>query len=123
MRKSWIVGIVCVVALSLCPAARAGVDGEFAFSLGYSHLNISGATRMDDQDGFRIEPRVSFAFIHELPQLRMGFGLGLSGYSRDLDTDTVITIDNGNETTVIFADQFENISLLEPEFQLSWRQP
>jgi hypothetical protein len=105
----------------LTPLARA-VDGDFQLSLGYSHLHLDGSQRFEDRDGFRIEPRVSFAFFDKLPQLRLGFGLGISGYTHELDSDTVITINNGNDTDVIFADQWEGVSLLTPEFQLSWRQ-
>ena len=64
----------------------------------------------------------AFAFFDKLPELRLGFGLGISGYAHELDSDTVITIDNGHDTEVIFADQWEGVSILTPELQISWRQ-
>jgi len=119
----WIGGLACVLAVTLItPSSRAGVDGDFQLSIGYSHLYLKDSPSFANRDGLRLEPRVSFAFFDTMPQLRLGFGLGISGYTHELDSNTVITIDNGSETEVIFANQWEGVSLLTPEFQLSWRQ-
>lgn len=112
--------LACVFAF-LLPSVAKAVDGDFALSLGYSHLHLDGSESFKDRDGVRFEPRVSFAFFEKVPELRLGFGLGISGYSHELNSNTIITINNGNDTEVIFADQWEGVSLLVPEFQISWR--
>ena len=120
--KGWLGAMVCAMALGIASRAGADVDGDFSLSIGYSHLHIDGAQRFEDRDGVRLEPRVSFGFFDKLPELRLGFGLGISGYAHELDSDTIITIDNGHDVETIHADDWEGISVLEPEFQISWRQ-
>lgn len=123
MRTALAIGLAAVLGLgSVARAAFDETDFEVSLSVGYSHLSISGSDRFQERDGVRVEPSVSINPIKALPQLRIGAGLGISGYTNELDNDTVITIDNGNQTTVIFADQWESVSLLQPEFLISWRQ-
>src|SRR3954465_13786757 len=98
------------------------VAAEFDISAGYSHLTLDGSERFHERDGFRIEPRFMFKPSADTPQLKIGFGVGISGYSHELDSDTTITIDHGDEVDVIHADQWEALTLIEPEFQVSWRQ-
>jgi len=112
--------VAALIGFVLPAVARA--DGQFDLSIGYAHQWLEGSDRFEQRDGIRFEPRISFGLEPtSVGQLRLGFGFGISGYTHQLDTDTVITIDNGHETHVIFADQWESLSYLEPEFQISWR--
>ena len=114
--------VVAVIA-ALVVANVASADVEFDTSIGYSHLSLEGSDRFSQRDGVRVEPRISVNPFENLPDLRLGAGLGVSGYSHQLDQDAIITIDNGNDVYVVHADQWESLTFLEPEFQLSWRQP
>jgi hypothetical protein len=106
-------------------AVTGSADAQFTFDtgVGYSHLSLDGSDHFRERDGVRIEPRVSINPFENMPELRLGAGLGVSGYSHKLDEDAVITIDNGNDVRTVHSDQWESISILEPEFQVSWRQP
>ncbi len=118
----WLVIAVTVASLPFAaPHARAA---DFAFDLGveYSHLTLEGSQSFGERDGLRIEPRFSVGLTQAMPQLRLGVGVGFSSYYHQLDSDTVITIDHGDHTDVIFADQWESVSLIEPELQVSFRQ-
>ena len=116
--------LLAVLAAAMLPmAARAESIMEFDIGFGYSHLPLSGSDRFEERDGFRIEPRFSIAPIPELRPLRFGFGVGMASYYHELDDDVTITIDDGDEIHIFHADQWESVSLINPEFQLSWRQP
>src|SRR4051794_17714233 len=114
MRRMWM-GAVLVLGMTV--AARA--EGVFETGIGYSHLTLGGSDRFAERDGVRFEPRVSWNPFANAPELRLGAGLGISGYSHRLDTNSTIIIDNGKTITIFQADQWEVLSLLEPEFQLS----
>jgi hypothetical protein len=122
MRNTILLAAMAAVML-LSAAAQAQPRMEFDLGFGYSHLHLSGSDRFKNRDGARIEPRFSIAPFSELRPLRFGFGLGMSSYSHELDDDVTITIDDGDEIHIIRADQWETVSLVSPEFQLSWRQP
>jgi hypothetical protein len=116
---------ICAIALLTVLAwpvgARAG--GEFDLGVGYGKLWIDGAEGVfDERDGVRVEPRFSFDLCPKIPQLRLGVGVSVSGYSHELAEDTIITIDDGDEIHIIEADQWESVGLIVPELQLSWRQ-
>jgi hypothetical protein len=111
--------LAVMVVVGCC--GRSYAAAEFDLGIGYAHLNLSGSDRFEDRDGVRFEPRISFAPIGKTPELRLGFGLGLSGYSHELDDNTIIVIDDGDVET-FHADQWESVSLLVPELQISWRQ-
>jgi hypothetical protein len=116
-----IVGCGLVVA-GFLSASPAEAEVAFDLGIGYSHVTIGTSGPFNGADGIRFEPRVSFSPIADVPQFRLGFGLGVSGYTHDIDQDSTITINNGDEIIIIQADQWEALSLLEPELQLSWRQ-
>lgn len=102
-------------------AARAEV--EFSVGVGYGHVSLDGSGGVfDERDGLRLEPRVSFNPVDAAPQLRLGFGLGISGYSHDVDGDDDGVIEVDDDTFIIGANDVETLTLLTPEFQLSWRQ-
>ena len=113
---------VAVGTMFLARPATARAEGNFSVGVGYSHLWLNGSDSFRERDGVRFEPRVNFNVIDSLPQLRLGFGLGFSGYSHQLDSDSVITVNDGNDIFVIHADQWESLSFLEPELQISWKQ-
>src|SRR6266545_3701805 len=98
--------ILAVVVLLACVGKTHAASAEVDIGLGYSHLSLDGSERFKDRDGVRVEPRISFAPSESRPELRLGFGLGISGYSHELDENTIITIDNGNDVEVLEADQW-----------------
>lgn len=108
--------------MGIAGSVRAATGAEFDLGIGYSHLNLSGSDRFENRDGVRFEPRFSFSPSDERPQFRLGIGLGVSGYSHELEDNTIIIIDDG-EVDTFDEDQWESVSLLMPELQLSWRQP
>jgi len=111
--------LAAMVALVLAPPARAGADGEFGISIGYAELSIDDdpvLDDLDDQGGLRFEPRFTWAPSEDLPNLRLGIGVGFSFFYDEEDSGQ----DFGG-----FADveDFEEISFIIPEFQVTWRQP
>jgi hypothetical protein len=113
--------MLCASFLMIAPAAKA--DADFSLGIGYSHLWLDGSEHFAQRDGVRFEPRFSFGLSDAIPQLRLGAGLGISGYTHQLDRDAFITVNDGQDSFFIRAEQWESISLLEPELQISWRQP
>ena len=74
--------ILAVVVLLACVGKTHAASAEVDIGLGYSHLSLDGSERFKDRDGVRVEPRISFAPSESRPELRLGFGLGISGYSQ-----------------------------------------
>jgi hypothetical protein len=108
-------------------AAAAQAHKEFDLSIGYAHVELDGsASPFDSRDGLRLEPRFSWGVGDDTDgsQLRLGFGLGISGFERRNDRDgRVIIIDEDDgETFTLNADEVETLTLITPEFQISWRQ-
>lgn len=103
--------------------ASAVSDFEISVGLSYAHLEFDGADgTFESHDGVRFEPRVSASLIDDLPQLRLGAGLGISGFSKSEDDDLTFTDDDG-DTFEIDGDHVEALTFVVPELQLSWRQP
>lgn len=118
-----LLGLITATLL-LGTAREARADYEFALSIGYAHVSLDGsAAPFDDRDGVRVEPRFTFGVSDEIPQLRLAAAIGFSGYSRtrDDDGDDFVVIDD--EVFFIDTDDEESLSLITPEFQVSWRQP
>jgi hypothetical protein len=116
-----------LIAISLVTSASLPAYGisepEATLGISYAHLELDGADgTFETHDGVRIEPRFSVSLIDDIPQLRLGAGLGISGYSERTDDDITFTDDDG-DTFEIDADDVESLSFLIPEIQLSWRQP
>jgi hypothetical protein len=104
-------------------AARGDDRSDVSFSIGYAKLWLDGSgPPFDKQDGVRTEIRGSFSPADELPQLRLGFALGFSGFTQDIPDGEVIIIDD-DDVFVVQTDDFETISFIVPEFQASWKQP
>lgn len=123
-RAVSILGLAVGAALAAVPStARAITDMEASVGISYGHLDFNGADgTFKTQDGIRFEPRFSLSLIDELPQLRLGVGVGISGYSETTDDDLVFTDDNG-KTFEIDGDSVESLTFVVPELQVSWRQP
>jgi hypothetical protein len=111
-----------LVLIALMPSgARASERFDFGAGVGYSHVSLHGAASpFDHRDGARIEPRFSFGLSDQLPQLRLGVGVGLSEFSQREDSDGVIVI--GGDRFDFDADDVQALSLIVPEVQISWRQ-
>ena len=119
-----ILGLAIGSALAAVPSpVHAVTDMEAAVGISYGHLDFSGADgTFRTHDGVRFEPRFSLSLIDDLPQLRLGVGVGISGYSETTDDDLTFTDDNGN-TFEIDGDSVESLTFVIPELQVSWRQP
>jgi hypothetical protein len=114
--------IVVVGAMLVATSTARAADARFDLSagIGYSHVWLDGsAAPFDERDGIRIEPRFSFALSEGSP-LRLGFGVGISGFEKREDTDGFVVIDD--EVFAFDADDVQALSLIVPEFQISWRQ-
>jgi hypothetical protein len=112
-----------MVALLVLTSNAALASGRFDFGagVGYSHASLhDSAAPFDHRDGARIEPRFSFGLNDQLPQLRLGLAVGISGFSQREDSDGVIVI--GGDTFDFDADDVQALSLIVPEIQISWRQ-
>src|SRR2546421_5810744 len=114
MRR-WVMLIGATLALSAA-AARAREPFELDGSFGYSHVMLDAATTFHERDGMRIEPRFTFGLTEHL---RLGIGIGSSGYWHDISDSEVISV--GNDV-IIISGKSEALSLLEPEVLISWRQ-
>ena len=114
------IGFAVVVVVVLGFSARAAVAGEYelAFSLGYSNLSLDDAANLDGQGGGRFEPRLSWQPFADRPQVRFGVGLGFAYYYDESDAGTIVAPPFGFD-----VDDYEDVALLTPEFQISWREP
>ena len=114
---------VCALLILLPLASRAEAESEFAIGFGYTHVSLDDTSigGFDEQDGAYFEPRFSFAPYEQRPQFRVGFGLGFSFFYDETDGSATIIDDDGD---IFFADadDYEQLFLLTPELQLSWRQ-
>jgi hypothetical protein len=109
---------IAAVVLIVCGASTALADDrEFSFSIGYAHLSFDNEVLddLDHEGGLRFEPRFTWPVFHHDPRLRIGVGVGLSFFYDEHET---------GEEFGGFADieDFEEISLIVPEFQATWRQ-
>jgi len=104
-------------------ASHAKAESEFAIGFGYTHVSLDDTSlgAFDDKGGAYFEPRFSFAPYEQRPQFRVGFGLGFSFFYDETDGSATVIDDDGN---IFFADadDYEQLFLLTPELQLSWRQ-
>lgn len=108
-----------VIVALLAPAVASAQKTEFAIGFGYSHVAVQGAPgEFDQQDGGRFEPRFTWQPFEERPQLRFGVGVGFSYYYDNSENGQIIS-----PPFAFDVDSFESLSLITPEFQVSWRQP
>ena len=119
-----VIASIALLACSVLLPASARADYDFSLSLGYAHVSLDDAPDpFDSRGGFRIEPRFSFGVSDELPQLRLGVGMGISGFAKTFDEDEdddFVVIDG--EVFFFDEDDEESLTLITPEFQVSWRQ-
>ncbi len=116
--------LLAIAPVSFCSTpARAVAYPEVSLGISYAHLELDGAQgTFEEHDGVRLEPRFSLSPFNDLRQLRLGAGLGISGYSKSTDDDITFTDDDG-DTFEIDSDDVESLSFVVPEIQLSWVQP
>jgi hypothetical protein len=110
--------VVAVVA-TFAPMAAVAQEREFAFSLGFSNLSLDDPEGgLDGQGGNRFEPRYSWQPFDDQPQVRFGFALGFSYFYDESEGGQIIAPPFGFD-----VGNYEDVTLLTPEFQLSWREP
>lgn len=119
MTNTSFAGVVAAVTVLLsCSGATFAIEREFGISIGYAQSSIEAEALddLDNQGGLRFEPRFTWAPWEDIPQLRLGIGIGFSFFYDEEDS---------GQTFGGFADveDYEEISLLVPELQATWRQP
>jgi len=93
--------------------------GEFSLGIGYAHIAIGDSSEsvLDSEGALRFDGSLSYAPLEGLPQLRVGFALGVSLVLDD--SERAIISDGG---LVVVGSSDVPLWLLEPEFRLSWQQ-
>jgi hypothetical protein len=122
MRINFQGGVVLVVLLSVAAASRAdsNVYSEFAFGIGYAHLEVGGSSSaLHSMDALRLDADLNFSPFEKLPQFRLG---GAFGLSMVIDNSSRTIISNGG-TVIITGSSEVPFLTLEPELRMSWRQP
>ena len=113
----------CSLSVLISLASHVRAESEFAISFGYTHLSLDDTSvgEFDEQGGAYFEPRFSFTPYEHRPQFRVGLGLGFSFFYDETDGSATFIDDDGD---VFFADadDYEQLFLLNPELQLSWRE-
>ena len=110
--------VLAFAAVALLAESARADRPELGLSFGYSHLSLDGNDALDGQGGARFEPRVSFEPFDDRPQVRFGFALGFSYFYDERDSGQIVS-----PPFVFDVDSYEDVFLLSPEFQVSWRQP
>jgi hypothetical protein len=104
--------------------AQPGPRSEIAFTLSYADLaaeldadafgfglgDVEDFTGLDDASGIAAEVRFTRAFF--LKQLRIGSAIGVSLYEEEAEDNELFELEGDEE-----------LLLITPELQLSWRQP
>jgi hypothetical protein len=116
-------GVLCLLpGLTFCSVAAAAQPHEgieAGITVGYANLSLNDtAGNLDGKGGLHFEPRLTWRGFERMPQLGIGFAVGISFYrdeSPNPDATPVFGLDP--------EDAFEEMELVVPELQLSWRQP
>ena len=112
MQRSILPDLVLAAILVCAYGAPAyAEDPEISLSLGGSQIFFEDAENDDpfeEEWGFRIEPAFMLSPFSQKPELRMGGGVAFAFYSDDADLGFV-TVDS-------------DLSLITPEFLISWRE-
>ena len=119
-------GLAIVVTSIAFPSEAVGRDKAFDLGIGYTHVELDGsASPFDSRGGIYVEPRFSWGLGGTAHGWRLGIALGISGFERENDGDdrVIIVDDDDDEIFVINADDVESLTLLTPEFQVSYRVP
>jgi len=115
-----VTGMIVAVALGSGTRVRAAwAEGiEAGISVGYANLSLDdSASELDGQGGFRMEPRLTWRPFAEMPELGIGFATAISFYRADLPEPT-----GGSFFGETPEGGFEEMTLIVPELQFSWRQ-
>ena len=91
---------------------------EFSLVMGYANISLKDSPVIDGEGAFRFEPSLSFSPIQQVPQLRLGFDVGVSMV---LD-DSSRTIISGDSGLIFFGSSSVPLWTIEPELRISWRQ-
>jgi hypothetical protein len=121
MRNGIRAGCFLAVIVALAGRCRAdwGNYSDFAFGIGYAHIQMGASgNEFHDMDALRVEPAVTFSPFEKLSQLRLGGAFGVTMVLGD--SSHAIISNNGG--LLIYASTDIPFLLLEPEFRVSWRQ-
>ena len=119
------IAILIGVACLSFPFTACGQHREFAFGVGYSHLFWDGSNSgaLEEQGGVRFVGRASMPITAPMtesrPELRVGVGAGLTFYYSEHGGDVF----EAGGIIFIDPDDFEQLTLFEPEIELSLRLP
>ena len=119
------IAILVGVASTFLTFTVLGQGREFAVGAGYGHLFWDGShtDTLAEQGGVRFEGRVSMPVTEPMtdarPELRAGLGLGLAVYYSEHGGDVF----EAGGIVFIEPEDFEQLTTLEPEIQLSLRVP
>jgi hypothetical protein len=106
-------GVLSFIILgSAVSTARGAGNWELSLGVGASSIYTRGA--LDDRWGPWGEPSISFTPFDDLAQLRLGFGVGLNYFEKDVSVPVGIY---GDSTSVNVY-----IGMATPEALISWRQ-
>ena len=92
---------------------------EAGVTVGYSNLSLDdSAGNLDGKGGLHFEPRLTWRGFERIPQLGIGIAVGISFYRDESPNPDAMPM-FGLEP----EEAFEEMELVVPEFQFSWRQP
>src|SRR5206468_5681226 len=100
--------------------AQASSDealSDFSLSIGYSNVGLGSSSAIDSEGALRVDGYLTFSPLKDLPQLRIGGGVGVSLV---LDDSSFVIVSSGGAFFAGSADI--PLWFIEPELRLSWRQ-
>jgi hypothetical protein len=116
--------LMFISTLGLLPSTAMALDSdefssEFYLGIGYAHVKIGDeGSVLDSEDLIRFDGGFTINPFQRVPQLRLGFGLGV-GMDLD-DSKSVVIVRNGQ--LLAFSSSDIPLLLIEPEFRVSWQQ-
>ena len=121
IATSVILVILCACTPAFAQDARA--EREFAFGGGYTHVFLDGSNSgaLEEQGGIRLTGRVSWPVDRRQPNFRIGAGLALTSYVSEQRGEFEEDDDDG--WWFYAPDDWNQLFIIEPELQASWRQP
>jgi hypothetical protein len=115
-----------MVAAVLFALPSRGDERDFGFSLGYAHLFWDGTNTdvLEEQGGLRFDGRFTWPVgtpaDSSAPHLRLGLGVAIEGFISEQGGE-IEDDDDDDGFIFITPDDWNQLSIIEPELQLSVR--